>query len=900
MYSSNNPCPACVAGLTPLARISASARKSRLPILAVAALFLTGFATLASAGTPVNLINTVAGGALPSSSATALDLPGPSAIAQDASGNIYVAAPFSYYVYKITSGGVVSILAGQGISGFAGDGGQATSALLSSPSALAVDGQGNVYIADMNRVREVTTNGVINTIAGGGSNGKICTPSWGVCGDGGPAVSSQLSGPQGLFIDKNENVYISDTGDNRIRCIIVNAGGCPGGSTTTVGDIVSLAGTGHICDGPTEGCGDNGPATGQYAKLDMQVGVVLDASGDIVIADTRDQRIRCVIEVSGGCMGSTKAVGDIVTIAGTGQYCVNPTNPCGDGLPPIQAHFLNPSGIGYDGSGNLYIADQLDNRIRVITTGSGAIVTTLAGDGAQGFSGDGGAAKSAELDMPYAITVNAAGTFWFADQGNQRIRQVLSGNISTIAGGASGGDGAAASSAILANPLGVSWDTTGTNYYIADTANNRIREVSTGSGIITTVAGTGSAGYCGQGEIQGSCSPYYIGDGGPALNAFLTSPNAVVADSSGNLYIADTGIYAVREVVAGTGVINTIAGSPGSQCLPSNGTCGDNGPGTSAQLVDPSSLALDGKGNLYIADFYGNRIRALNLSSQTITTVAGTGVRGNTGINGPAVKAEINHPWGIGTDSEGNVYFSDTNNNDVKCVVMVANGCGGSTDAVGTLVAFAFNGKLTFGGDGGLAINGSMTGPLGLGFDPEGNMYVGGGTDSVVQRIDAGTLTLDTVAGNPSKPNNASFCGDGGPATQACLNNTGLSVNNSEYLLIADNGNNRIRQTDMVPVLTVTPNSLTFPATTVGQHSKPQSFTFQNTGSAVQSLGTWSFGGPDPGDFTIYGNTCGATLAPDLKCFVSIVFTPQAKGTRTAYLKNSAFTQRLLVTGTGQ
>lgn len=321
----------------------------------------------------VNLINTVAGGGAPSPNTNTLDLPGPAAIVEDGASNIYVAVPYLYQVLKITPTGNVSVFAGLGIQGFSGDNGPAKNALLSSPSALAFNAAGDLYIADLNRIRCVLAVtggcgdassgvGTIVTVAG---NGKVCDPTWGVCGDGGPAIDANLRAPQGVVIDGAGNVFIADTQDQRIRCVVEVAGGCFTSQNLPAGTIVTVAGTGHICDGPTETCGDNGPAIS--AKFDMPTGIAFDAAGNLWITDTRDQRIRCVIESANGCAGNKHAVGFVVTTVGTGQYCPVPTNSCGDGLSPLKAHLLNPAGLAFDSAGNLYFADQSDNKIRAVT-----------------------------------------------------------------------------------------------------------------------------------------------------------------------------------------------------------------------------------------------------------------------------------------------------------------------------------------------------------------------------------------------------------------------------------------------------------------------------------------------------------------------------------------------------
>jgi sugar lactone lactonase YvrE len=818
-----------------------------------------------------NTIQTVAGGAVVSGPATANDIPGPSAVVEDASGNFYIASAYSYNVFKVTPAGTISVFAGTGIQGFSGDNGPANAATLSAPDGLAIDSAGNIYIADLHRIREVTTNGNIVTIAG---TGAVCSPSWGVCGDGGAATSALLDSPQGMVVDASGNVYIADTQDNRVRLL-----------TKSTGIITTIAGTGHFCDGPTEGCGDHGTAI--TAKLDYPTGIVLDSFGDVVFTDTRDQRVRCIIGSTGGCNNASNPVGDIVTIVGTGQFCTPTTNPCGDGGPASNAHLYNPEGLSQDSAGNLYFTDQLDFRVRKITVSNWKI-STVAGTGVQGFSGDGGPAVQAELDLPYDVLVDASGNLWIADAGNQRIREVTGGNITTFAGGASGGDNQIATLATLANPQSVSWDSQG-NYYIADSANNRIRKVSSGSNIITTIAGTGSAGFS--------------GDTGPATSATLYAPYGVAIDNSGNIFVSDTLNYVIREI-SPSGVISTIAGNAGVQCDPPTGQCGDGGPATgpNAALTNPSALSVDNLGNLYIADSFGNRVRQVYLSGPNqgnITTAAGTGQFGHSGDGGPAPLALVNRPTGVANDGAGNVYIADVQNNKVRCILAVLLGCGGSGLPVDDILTFAFTGQAGFFGDGGAAIKAKTVTPSQVAVDAVGNVYVGGGGNSLVRRIDAATLTIDTVAGNPQHPGSAGFGGDGGPATKATLDNSGLSVNAAKSLLIADNGNNRIRQTNMVPVLTASTTSLNFPNTKVGSTSAPMSVKLTNVGADDQALGTFSITGPDPGDFAIHTNSCTAMLAPDLSCTISVVFTPQMTGARSAFLKVSNLSERLPLSGTG-
>jgi sugar lactone lactonase YvrE len=807
-----------------------------------------------------NTINTVAGGANPNSTATLADIPGPTSAAVDASGNIYIASANSYYVFKVNpSTDALTVFAGIGIQGGGGDGGAASKAELIGPSALAVDSSGNVYIADGNKIREVTNDGNINTIAGRRTG---CAISWDTCGDGGPAIDAQLNLPQALFVDNSGNLYIADTGDDRIRLV-------------SGGNISTVAGTGHVCTGPHFTCGDGAAAT--LAQLDLPRGVVVDGSGNIYIGDTRDQRIRYV----------TKSSGIISTIVGSGSFCSHSTGSCGDGGPLLKAQLYNPAGVKLDGSGNLYIADSLDNKIRLVTFGSTPSISTIVGNGVRGFAGDQGPAKSAEMDVPLDLVLDSAGHLDIADSGNQRIRQVVSGTINTVAGGSLGGDGGAPLSATLANSIAVAWDHAGTNYYIADAANHRIRMVTPGSNsIISTVAGTGNMGYS--------------GDGQSAVNATLNAPNGVAVNAAGDIFIADTGNQVVREVNAGTGVITTVAGN-GNSCFPRTGVCGDGGKAVDATMDSPTSLAVDGDGNLYIADYSGCRVRAVNTSG-IINTIAGTGNCNYSGDGGPGNKARVQFPYGIAADPAGNVYIADSKNNRIRCVIGATGGCGGSKDAIGTIITYAFNGNPTFKGDGGPALKAAMQDPLEVALDPAGNLFVGGGVDQVVRRIDALSQTVATVAGNPKDPTNGGFGGDGGPALQALLNNLGLAVNSAQKLLIADTGNNRIRAVNMVPVADRLTPSLNFGSVTVGQTSQPMNAKLKNTGLADLPITGVNITGKNAKDFAISSKSCVNQVAPDVVCSVGVTFTPKATGPRVATLAitDSLNTKYVKLTGTGQ
>ena len=337
------------------------------------------------------------------------------------------------------------------------------------------------------------------------------------------------------------------------------------------------------------------------------------------------------------------AAGTITTVAGTGYGGFS-----GDGGSATSAGLNVPTGVAVYGPGILYIADFYNDRVRRVDLAG--VITTVAGTGSTGFSGDGGLATSARLSGPGVVAVDAVGNLYIADRGNDRVRRVdaETGVITTVAGTGSrgfSGDGGPATSAELNDPVGVVVDGVG-NLYIADMRNHRVRRVDAETGVITTVAGTGSEGFS--------------GDSGPAPSAELRFPSGVVVDGTGNLYIADEGEHRVRRVDL-AGVITTVAGTG------SEGFSGDSGPATSAELAFPSGVAVDSAGNLYIADDGNHRVRRVDLTG-TITTVAGTSSRGFSGDGGPATSAELDGPIGVAVDGAGNLYIAESYNHRVRRV----------------------------------------------------------------------------------------------------------------------------------------------------------------------------------------------------------------------------------------
>jgi subtilisin family serine protease/sugar lactone lactonase YvrE len=337
----------------------------------------------------------------------------------------------------------------------------------------------------------------------------------------------------------------------------------------------------------------------------------------------------------------------VVTVAGTGMWGYS-----GDGGPAISAQLGQPEGVATDAAGNIYIAEYLNNRVRRV--GTDGIITTVAGTGRWGYSGDGGPATSAEFADPAGVAMDAAGNLYVSDSYYSVIRKVApDGTISRVAGtGPWGysGDGGPATSAQLNNPEALAVDAAG-NLYIGDNLNSRVRKVAP-DGTITTVAGSGTGGWG------------YSGDGGPGTSAQISEARALAVDAAGNLYIADTYNEAIRKLTP-DGIITTVAGN-GTQ-----GYSGDGGPATSAQLNLPWGIAVGAAGNFYIADGANAVVRQV-LADGTITTVAGNGVRGYSGDGGPATDAELNYPFGMAVNGAGNIFFSDYDNSAVR-VLLPAN-----------------------------------------------------------------------------------------------------------------------------------------------------------------------------------------------------------------------------------
>jgi trimeric autotransporter adhesin len=473
------------------------------------------------------------------------------------------------------------------------------------------------------------------------------------------------------------------------------------------GTLQRIAGTGHA--GLT---GDNGTALA--AQISDPVGIAVDTAGNVYYT-----------ERTAGLIRRISPSGVIATFA--------------SGLS-------TPMGLLADSAGNLYVAEMGANDVRRISqTGDRAIV---AGNGAAAYSGDGGLATAAALNGPEGVALDAAGTLYIADTFNHRVRAVSNGVISTVAGNGSpffAGDAGKATEASMILPTDVAVDRLGA-VYVADLGNSRIRKIA--NGIISTVAGN-----------AGDTQPI---NGLPATGVRFSGPTGVAVDSTGAIYIAegsigsgsglDGGIFKIWKV--GTdGKLATVAGT-GNRSF-----SGDTGPAALAQFDAPAGMAMDTRGNLYVADSRNNRIRKI-ATDGTVTTVAGNALPGFSGENGPATLAELNHPSGVAIDAAGNLYIADTGNNRVRLVY--------PTGIIGTL---AGNGNTAFFGDGGVGYNAALNHPEGVAVDEDGTVYIADTGNHRIRRVVSGII--DTIEDGLDAPSSVAV--------------------RSGQIAIADRGNGSVR-----------------------------------------------------------------------------------------------------------
>jgi sugar lactone lactonase YvrE len=573
----------------------------------------------------------------------------PYAIAVDASGNVYVADSGNQNIRGISPGGNVYTIAGT--AGVAGStDGTGVAALFNLPQGITVDAAGNIYVSDTNNstIRKITAGGVVSTLAGAaGQTG----------GADGAGASARFSYPFGLAADALGNIYVADFDNDAVRKVT------PGGSVTT---LAGSAGTSGSVDGQ-----------GSAARFNHPEAVSVDAAGNVYVIDTSNQTVRMIT-----------AGGSVTTLAGMPSI-----GGRADGTGAA-ARFFYPGGIASTSSGSVYVADTGNHAIRAMA--SPGVVTTLAGGAGQMGSVDGTGAQ-ALFAYPYGLAVDGAGNLFIADSGNNTIRKATAtGAVTTFAGsagplgGSADGSGAAAR---FSSPSGMAVDASG-NIFVADAGNSTIRKISAG-GAVTTFAGT--AGSAGSSDGTGAAARF-------------NAPEGVAVDAVGNVYVADTRNDTIRKITAG-GTVTTLAGVAGQ-----TGT-GD-GAGGSARFNGPCAVAVDILGNVYVADFFNATIRAIN-TSNTVTTLAGSA--GHVGFaDGAGAVARFNQPYGLAIDGSGNLYVADTYNRAVREISP-----GGSVTTLnGAQCRFYY--------------------PQGIAVDGSGNLFVADGDN---QAISAGAAVVAPPGG---------------------------------------------------------------------------------------------------------------------------------------------------------
>lgn len=708
---------------------------------------------------------------------------GPYGLAVDHAGDLYmadyqnnrvrvVAASSSTLFGVPVTGGQIVTVAGNGTWGHAGDGGPAARAELAYPAGIALDGSGNLVIADSGnddlRVVAGSTGtfygqamsvGDIYTVAGDGTAGSG--------GDGTAATGAELDQPTGVAVDGHGNLVVADLGNNEVRVVAATSGTFYGRSMRA-GEIDTVAGDGRA------GWAHDG-TTATAAELDRPSGVAIDSHGDVVVAELGDNRVQLLAGTGGSAFGAHVRTGGIYTIAGTGGAHFS-----GDGGPAVHAALSAPQDVVVDASGNVVIADSGNNRVRIIaaSTGSyyGRIVTagtiaTIAGTGAPGgYSGNGGDAPDALLNLPTGVAADDGGDVVVADQNNNRVRFVpaasgthfgrpmISGRLYTIAGNGTAGSGTGGGGGIsgpgadtaIDTPAGVAFDRAG-NVVIAEFAGNRIRVVadrsgryfgrSMVSGNMVTVAGTGSVGS--------------TGDGHPAVDAEIDGPENITVDAFGNLVFTELYGNRVRVVAARkgtfygqpmtTGDIYTVAGTG------SAGSSGDGGPATAATFQLPIGVTVDRFGNLVVGDYLNDRVRVVATATGTfygvpmrpgdVYTVAGTGARGSAGTGGPATQAQLSSPAGVTVDGTGNIIIADSAGQDIRAVAVVSGRFFGQDMVAGDLYTVAGQGST--GCPNGIASDSpadaiALSEPLGVAYSAAGALFISDTANNCVRQLTVG------------------------------------------------------------------------------------------------------------------------------------------------------------------
>ena len=638
-------------------------------------------------------------------------------IATDPRGNIYISHRSQNRIRKLSPNGTITTIAGNGIAGFSGDGVPALESSLNFPAGLAFD-KGNLYVADRNnhRIRKIDLKGIISTVAGTGI--PEC------CNDNGLAVEAHLHFPSDIDVDTEGNLYISDRSNNRIRKVNPD------------GIITTIAGLGK----PGYG-GDFGPA--DKALLKYPFGISHDNKGNFYIADRGNNRVRKIDQR-----------GIITTIAGDGTHSFG-----GDYGPANQSSLAFPTDVIVDSLGIVYIADRNNNRVRKIDRLG--VITTLMGLSQTEFNGDNEIAAETTLHLPFALALNGEDRLLVVDRNHFRVREVRlqSNQVETIAGNGTflfRGDGGPGGGATLDAPSGIALDSKG-NVLFADRLHQRIRRVGS-NGIIETVIGNGKQGN--------------EGNGRPGIEATLHLPEVLVIDHEDNIYLTQRSgnAWIIRKFSA-EGIITHFAGN-GRQ-----GNTGDAGPATEASFHTISDIAADGSGNIFIADSINRNIRKIDKQG-IISTIAEASLE--------ALGTEV-HPNGIVFDKVGSIFFSDSGSSKVYKI-----------DMSGAITLIAGTGDFGDHGDKGPALEAGLRSPGGLAIGPDGFLYIAEQTTHRIRKIDSSGIITGYVG-----TGKFGYSGDGGPAIEANIKGPfRMDFDRKGNLYFSDRDNNRIRKVDTGGVIT--------------------------------------------------------------------------------------------------
>jgi hypothetical protein len=786
----------------------------------------------------------------------------PYEVAVDSSNNIYFAALQLNRIFKISTTGIVTVVAGNGVAGYKGDNGLATEAELYNPIGVAVDSSDNVYIGDYNNclIRKVTAStGKISTIAG-----VVITPTSGApytqCGYNGNGIkanTANLNGPQGVAVNSTTgDVYFTEFYSGVVRKN-------PGGSPTA--DIVLVAGSGgsstsgQNCGGSAP-YGDTGTATSAFLCYPNAVAIDTSVSPANVFVTQSASGNRCDVQEVVGSSGKIYEVAGSVTLG------------CGftDNVNALKGQLYDPWQMHLTVSGStttMQVADYNNARIRQFTlTYASSVptpgnISTIAGKGENGWCNDDGESALDVCMGPVGIAYDSSGNYYEGDYGAQRIRKVTKSNgfISTIDGW--GPDGGTQVS--FSNPVGLSGEVGGTPslYYPVGVYAN------------PTTGYVYAGGYYGQAyykwnsatneiySFAGSGQPGFAGDGSAASSTAtnLNYPEGLAQDSSGNTFIADSNNCAIREVNTG-GDISTVAGGTSGSLK----GCGyTNTSAVDSQFNQPVAIAIDSSNNKYISDLYNYAIRKITESTQEVTTIAGGNGSGFSGDAGPATAAQISSPEGITLDGAGNIYFADYNNQRIREIVALT----------GILQTVAGTGQAGYDGDG-PAVERELYYPVGVVSDPSGNLFIADYDNNLLRWVTP-TGAMITFAGTPPGGPTASngFSGDGGPALKAQLYQPEMiSRDGSGNIYVADYQNFRIREVTPFAGYGLSTANLSFETQPTGTTSDFQAVTVSAVGPTTISNITATTG------FSEIDDCVGESLTANQNCEIDVYFSPTAPG----------------------